>query len=84
MLVRKKQNLAETGKGSYYKEERLEEFLNSKGAFYNANETDNDDESCNENNGQQQLLEGFDNSCYKIVTSILLQKLINDFAVCKH
>ena len=84
MLVRRKQNLAETGKGSYYKEERLEEFLNSKGAFYNVNETDNDDESCNENNGQQQLLEGFDNSCYKIVTSILLQKLINDFAVCKH
>ena len=32
----------------------------------------------------QQLLEGFANSCYKIVTPILLQKLINDFVVCKH
>ena len=37
-----------------------------------------------ENNEQQQLLEGFANSCYKIVSPILLQKLINDFAVCKH
>ena len=40
--------------------------------------------SCNENNEHQQLPEGFSNSCYKIVTPILLQKLINDFAVCKH
>ena len=38
----------------------------------------------NENNEQQQLPEGFANSCYKIVSPILLQKLINDFAVCKH
>ena len=38
----------------------------------------------NENNEQQQLPEGFANSCYKIVSTILLQKLINDFAVCKH
>ena len=44
----------------------------------------NDDENYNENNGQQQLPEGFANSCYRIVTPILLQKLINDFAVCKH
>ena len=29
--------------GSYYKEERLE-FLDSKGAFYNGNESDSDDE----------------------------------------
>ena len=51
----------------------------SKGAFYNGNESDND-----ENNEQQQLLEGFANSCYKVVSPILLQKLINDCAVCKH
>ena len=36
-----------------------------------------------ENNEQQQLPEGFANSCYKIVSLILVQKLINDFAVCK-
>ena len=37
----------------------------------------------NENNEQQQLREGFANNCYKIVSPILLQKLINSFAVCK-
>ena len=31
MPVKRKQNLAETDRGSYYKEERLEEFLDSKG-----------------------------------------------------
>ena len=35
------------------------------------------------NNEQQQLPESFGNICYKIVSSILLQKLINNFAVCK-
>ena len=50
MPVKRRQNLAVTGRGSYYKEERLEEFLDSKGAFYNGNESDNDDESYNENN----------------------------------
>ena len=54
--------------------------LDSKGAFYNGNESDDNDESYNENNEQQQLPEGFTNSCYKIVSPILLQKLINDFA----
>ena len=34
-----------------------------------------------ENNEQQQLSEGFANSCYKIVSIVLLQELINDFAV---
>ena len=38
----------------------------------------------NENNEKQQLPEGFANSCYKIASPILLQKLINDFVVCKH
>ena len=45
MPVKRRQNLAETGKGSYYKEEWLEEFLDSKGAFYNGNESDNNNES---------------------------------------
>ena len=31
MPVKRRQNLAETGRGSYYKEEWLEEFLDSKG-----------------------------------------------------
>ena len=34
----------------------------------------------NEKNEQQQLPEGFASSCYKIVSPILLQKLINNFA----
>ena len=86
----KRQNLAETDRGSYYKEEWLEELLDSKRAFYNGNESDNDDddddddESYNENYEQQQLLEGFVNNCYKIVLTVLLQNLINDFAICKH
>ena len=45
MPVKRRQNLAETDRGSYYKEERLEEFLDSKGAFYNGNGSDNYDKS---------------------------------------
>ena len=45
MPVKRRQNLAETGKGSYYKEEWLEELLDSKGAFYNGNDSDNNNES---------------------------------------
>ena len=45
MPVKRRQNLAETDKGSYHKKEWLEEFLDSKGAFYNVNESDNDNES---------------------------------------
>ena len=84
MPVKRRQNLAETDIGSIYKEEQLEEFFDSESAFYNVNKSDNHDDSYNESNGQQELPEGFANSCYKIVTPILLQKLINDFAVCKH
>ena len=84
MPVKRRQKIQLKQTGSYYKEERLEEFLDSKGAFYNVNESGNDDENYNEYNGQQQLPEGFASSCYKIVTPILLQKLINDFVVCKH
>ena len=40
--------------------------------------------TASENNEQQQLFEGFANSCWKIVSPILLQELINDFPVCKH
>ena len=43
MPVIRSQNLAETDKGSYYREEWLEEFLDSKGAFYNGNESDNNE-----------------------------------------
>ena len=50
MPVKRKQNLAVTDRRSFYKEERLEEFLDSKWAFYNGNESDNDDESYHENN----------------------------------
>ena len=50
--IKRRQNLAETDRGSYYKEEWLEEFLDSKDAFYNDNESDNNDESYYENNEQ--------------------------------
>ena len=45
MSVKRRQNLAETNKGSYYKEEWLEEFLDCRVAFYNGNENDNNNES---------------------------------------
>ena len=70
--VKRKQNLAETDRGSYYKEEWLEQFLDSKGPVYNGNESDNNDGSYNENNEQQWLQEAFANSCCKIVSPILL------------
>ena len=72
MLLKRRQNLAETDRGSYYKEKRLEEFLDKEGPFYNGNESDNDDESYNEDNEQQQLPEGFANSFYKVVLPILI------------
>ena len=66
MPVKRRQNLAETDRGSYYKEERFEELSDSKVAFYN----DNDDEIYYENNEQRQLPECFASSCYKIVPPI--------------
>ena len=65
MPVKRRQNLAVTDRASYCKEKRLEE-----GAFYNGNESENDDESYHENNEQQQLPKGFANICYKIVPPI--------------
>ena len=41
----KRRHLAETDKGSYYKEEWLEKFLDSKGASYNGNESAINNES---------------------------------------
>ena len=59
MPVKRRQNLAVTDRGSCYKEEWLDKFLDGKGAFYNGIESDNDDESYNENNEQQQIPKGF-------------------------
>ena len=56
MPVKRRQNLAVTDRELYYKEERLEEFLDSKGTFYNGNESGNDNESYH-----------FANICCKIV-----------------
>ena len=63
MPAQRRQHLAETGRESYYKEESLHKTLDSKGTFYNDNESDNGDESENENNEQQQVWKGFANSC---------------------
>ena len=53
MLEERKQNLAETERGSYYNQkEWLEEFLDDKAAFCNgieSNDSDNDYENYNEN-----------------------------------
>ena len=43
MPVKRRKNLAETSRRSYYTEEWLEEFLDSKGAFYIGNESDNNE-----------------------------------------
>ena len=62
-------------------------FLGGKGAFFignESNDSDNDDENYNENNEQQQLSYGFASNCYKIVSPVLLQELINDIVVRKH
>ena len=40
--------------------------------------------AASENNKQQQLSESFANSCYRIISPIFLQELINDFAAYKH
>ena len=46
MPVKRRQNLAETNRGSDYKKEWLEELLGGRwGAFYNGNESDNNNES---------------------------------------
>ena len=65
--------------------EWFKEFFDGKGAFYNGNES-NDSGNNNENykNNEQQQLSGFPNSCYKIVSPVLLQKLINNFAIWDH
>ena len=53
MLEERRQNLAETDRGSFYnQEECLEKYLDDKGAFYNGSESDdskNDEETYNEN-----------------------------------
>ena len=45
MPIKRRQNLAKTDKESYYKKEWLEEFLGSKGSFYNGNGSDNNNAS---------------------------------------
>ena len=43
--VKRRKNLAETDKRSYYKEDWLEELLDGKSTCYNGNESDNNDGS---------------------------------------
>ena len=63
MPVKRRQNFQLKQIGEYYKEEWLEEFLDSKGAFYDGNE----------NNEQQQLPESFANSCYKTTSPLFYE-----------
>ena len=69
MAVKRRQNLAATGRGSYYKEERLEEFLDSKGAFYNGNGSDNYD-----NNENMKIMKIMNSSSYRRVLPIVAIK----------
>ena len=68
MLVRR-QNLAETDRGSYYKEEWLKEFLKVIIMIRVILKIIN---------SSSYRREDFANSCYKIVSTFFLQKLIND------
>ena len=56
----------------------------SSNVINGSNDSNNDDENYNENDEQQQLSKGFANNCYEIFSPVLLQELINNFAVCKH
>ena len=69
MPVKRRQNLAETGKGSFYNEEWLE-FLDSKGAFYNGNESNND---------VRVTMKITNNSSYRRVLSIVVTKEFPQF-----
>ena len=81
---KKKTKFSWNRQGIIFQRGIVRRFLDIKGAFYNGNESDNDNESNDGNNEQQQLPEGFANSCYKIVSPILLRKLIDTFAISKH
>ena len=82
------QNFADTDRGSYYnQEEWLKEFLEDKGIFYNNSDSDSgtyNESSSDGDDEQEEVCESFNNSSLKIVSPLLLQELINDFAVCKH
>ena len=69
MPLKRKWNLAETDRGSYYKEEWIYKFLYSKGAFYNSN--DNDVRVIMKIMLQHQLPNGFANNSFKIASLIL-------------
>ena len=70
MTLKRRWNLAETDRGWYYKEEWVDKFLDSKGAFYKSNESQWC-ESYKENNKQRKLPKGFAKNCFKIVSLIL-------------
>ena len=59
---------------------RMELLVQSK---YKIKSADSDNETYNENNDQQQLPEGFANSCYKKAGPLILLKVISNFAVGK-
>ena len=70
MTLKRRWNLAETDRESYCQQEWIDKFLESKGAFYNSNESQWC-ESYNENNEQHQLPKGFANNYFKRVSLIL-------------
>ena len=89
MTKEKRQNLTDMERGSYYnQEEWLKEFLEDKGIFYNDDDSESetyDNESSSDGDDEKEkVCESLNNNRLKIVPPLLLQELINDFAVCKH
>ena len=89
MTKEKRQNLTDMDRGSYYnQEEWLKEFLEDKGIFYNDDDSESetyDNESSSDGDDEKEkVCESLNNNRLKIVPPLLLQELINDFAVCKH
>ena len=89
MTKENRQNIVDMDRGSYCnQEEWLEKILEDKGIFYNNGDCDSetyDNESSSDGNDEQEeACKSFNNNSLKIVSPLLLQKLINNFAVCQH
>ena len=86
---KKIKNSNDKGKQTEFSRHGQREILEDKGIFYNNSDSDNrthDNESSSDGDEdeQEKVYESFNNNSLKIVSPLLLQELINDFAVCKH
>ena len=89
MTKENRQNLANTDRGSFYNQGAwLEEFLEDKAIFYNNSNSDSEtydnESSSDDDDEQKEVCKSFNMNSLKIVSALLLQVVINNFAVCKH